>query len=250
MAKHPSKKLSVQFAKATRLPAYRRIFHEIRTMIEDGSLKAGDRIESERELAARWQVSLMTARHALKALESEGFVVRRIGVGTFVATPKIHFNRLLSFTQQMASRGVDARSKVVATKILVDEPDASARLGIPPDRPLLKVERVRYGGSEPFAFEAAYLSLDEFPGLGEKVPLRRSLFETLQRDYDATIAFADEEVDATVAEGRIAHFLGIAPGSPVLRIRQVVHSGNGRKLLYDVGIYRADRHTLLIRRFS
>jgi DNA-binding GntR family transcriptional regulator len=35
----------------------------------------------------------------------------------------------------------------------------------------------------------------------------------------------------------------------VLRIRQVLFSTSGRKLLYDVGIYRSDRHSLTIRRF-
>jgi len=37
----------------------------------------------------------MTARHALTELEREGAVVRRRGAGTFVAPPKIHFNKLM-----------------------------------------------------------------------------------------------------------------------------------------------------------
>ena len=51
-------------------------------------MKAGDPVDSERELARIHKVSLMTARHALATLEKEGTVERRRGAGTFVARPK------------------------------------------------------------------------------------------------------------------------------------------------------------------
>ena len=49
-------------------PAYRRIQGAIRQRIERGSLKPGDVVDSERELAKVHDVSLMTARHALADL--------------------------------------------------------------------------------------------------------------------------------------------------------------------------------------
>src|ERR1700689_83879 len=75
-------------------PAYKRIQSVIRQRIDAGELKPGDVVDSERELAKIHGVSLMTARHALTGLEREGLVVRRRGAGTFVAPPKIHFNKL------------------------------------------------------------------------------------------------------------------------------------------------------------
>ena len=97
-----------------RQPAYKRIQDVILKRMESGVLKAGDPIDSERQLAKVHQVSLMTARHALAGLEREGMVVRRRGAGTFVAPPKIHFNKLMSFTEQMAARNLLARSKILS----------------------------------------------------------------------------------------------------------------------------------------
>src|SRR6478752_3884502 len=91
-------------------PAYKRIQSVIWKRIETGQLKPGDVVDSERELARIHGVSLMTARHALTSLEREGMVVRKRGAGTFVAPPKIHFNKLMSYTEQMASRGLIAGS--------------------------------------------------------------------------------------------------------------------------------------------
>jgi GntR family transcriptional regulator len=78
------------------LPAYKQIQSAIVKRLERGLLRPGDLVDSERELARIYGVSLMTARHALTALEREGMVVRRRGAGTFVDPPKIDFNMLMS----------------------------------------------------------------------------------------------------------------------------------------------------------
>src|SRR6266700_8225413 len=103
------------------VPAYQRIQGAIRERIDAGELKPGDAVNSERELAKIHGVSLMTARHALAGLESEGMVERRRGAGTFVAAPKIHFNKLMSYTEHMSSRGLSPRSRVLVAKIVEDE---------------------------------------------------------------------------------------------------------------------------------
>src|SRR5437660_11312555 len=100
------------------LPAYKRIQGTILKRLESGQLKPGDVVDSERELARIHRVSLMTARHALTSLEREGIVKRRRGAGTFVAPPKIHFNKLMSYTEQMASRGLVARSRLLSSKVV------------------------------------------------------------------------------------------------------------------------------------
>src|ERR1044071_10243860 len=102
-------------------PVYKRIQKAIRTRIESAELQPGDMVESERELAKTHKVSLMTARHALAGLEREGLVERRRGAGTFVASPKIHFNKLMSYTEHMSSRGLNPRSQVLVATIVQDE---------------------------------------------------------------------------------------------------------------------------------
>ncbi len=230
-------------------PAYQRIQAAIRQRIETGHLKPGDAVSSERELAKAHQVSLMTARHALAGLEREGIVDRRRGAGTFVAPPRIHFNKLMSYTEQMSSRGLTPFSKIIAAKIIENEPEIAARLTLPATSRIVKIERVRHTSDEPFALEMCYLRADEFPGL-VKAPLgRSSLFATLEREYGVDLTYADEEVDATAADARVAQWLEVARGSPVLRIRQVIYSSKGKPVIYVIGFYRSERHSLFIRRF-
>jgi GntR family transcriptional regulator len=230
-------------------PAYKRIQNVIRKQIESAQLKPGDLVASERELARMHEVSLMTARHALAGLEHEGVVERRRGAGTFVAAPKIHFNKLMSYTEHMSSRGLTARSRVLVARIMDQDPEVAARLGLPSNSALVKIERLRLTGDEPFALETCYLPAKGFSELINAPLGRNSLFAILEHDYGLQLAYADEEVNATAAESKIADLLGIPCGTSVLRIRQVIYSTQGKPTIYVVGLYRSERHTLFIRRF-
>jgi GntR family transcriptional regulator len=230
------------------LPAYQQIQRVIRERIEAKQLKPGDAVNSERELARIHGVSLMTARHALAGLEREGVVERRPGAGTFVAPPRIHFNKLMSYTEQMASRGLAPRSKIIVAKIVDGEQEIKARLALPATSRLAKIERVRHTADEPFALETCYLAADEFAGLVDAPLGRSSLFSMLEHDYGVQLAYADEEVDATVAEGRVAQLLGLKSGAPLLRMRQLIYSATNKPVIYVIGFYRSERHSLFIRR--
>ena len=230
-------------------PAYRRIQAAIRQRIDSGRLKPGDLVESERELAKIHNVSLMTARHALVDMARDGAVERRPGAGTFVALPKVHFNKLLSYTEQMASLGLSIHSKIISSGIVNREQEISARLGLAPTSRLVRVERVRMAIDEPVALETCYLSAEAFPVLMDAPLDHTSLFKILERVCGVELAYADEEIDATHADHRIAELLAIPRGTPLLRIRQLIFSTKGRATVYVSGLYRSGTHTLRIRRF-
>src|ERR1700687_5565894 len=194
------------------MPAYQKIQNAIRKRIEAAELKPGSAVASERELAKTHKVSLMTARHALAGLEREGIVERRRGAGTFVAAPRIQLNKLMSYTEQRARRGLPPTSKVITAKIVEDEPEISARLGLGATSRMVKIERVRLTAEEPFALETCYLPAAEFAELVDAPLARSSLFSKIENDYGVELAYADEEVDATVAEGRVAQLLNLRAG--------------------------------------
>jgi GntR family transcriptional regulator len=191
----------------------------------------------------------MTARHALSTLEKEGIVQRRRGAGTFVAPPKIHFNKLMSFTEQMSGRNLPAHSKVLHFAGSDAEDEVAAKLALSSGSRLLKIERLRLGANEAFALETCYLPAAEFPGLTRSRLERGSLFAMLQHDYGLQLSYADEEIDATSADAKTAQLLHVGKGMPLLRIRQLLYSTKAKPVVYVVGYYPSDRHSLLVRRY-
>jgi GntR family transcriptional regulator len=230
-------------------PAYKKIKNAIRQRIESGRLQPGDPIPSERDLAKIHHVSLMTARHAVIELTRDGVVERRRGAGTFVAPPQVHFNKLLAYTEQMASVGLAAHSRTISRAVVSGEHEVAARLGVPSGSRLARLERVRLAGSEPVALEICYWPADEFRPLLDAPLDHSSLFASLESKCGVQLAYADEEIDVTTADSNMADLLSIPRGAPLLRIRQVIFSTTGKATLYVTGFYRSGRHTLRIRRF-
>jgi GntR family transcriptional regulator len=236
-------------AKRRPIAAYQKIQQTILRQIEKGELKPGDAVTSERELARIHGVSLMTARHGLSILEREGVVLRRPGAGTFVSAPKIHFNKLASFTEEMSTRGLTVRSKVLSFVVGNSEHEVAARLGLRAGDRVLRFERLRLGGDEPFALETCYLSASQFSGLRSDMLERGSLFSILKYNHDVELTYSDEEIDATTPTASTARLLKLAKGVSLLRIRQVIYSSKGQPALYVLGFYRSDRYKLTIRRY-
>ncbi|MFB9902983.1 TetR/AcrR family transcriptional regulator C-terminal domain-containing protein [Allokutzneria oryzae] len=65
-------------------PPYRRIAAEIRSRIEAGELRPGDRVPSTRAVTREWGVAMATAAKALDLLRQEGLVEAHPGAGTVV----------------------------------------------------------------------------------------------------------------------------------------------------------------------
>ncbi|MDQ5985260.1 MAG: HTH-type transcriptional regulator LutR [Syntrophus sp. SKADARSKE-3] len=67
---------------------YEEVAEQIRNLISNGSLKPGDKLLSERDLAEKLQVSRASVREALRALEMMGLVEIKVGGGTFIKDTK------------------------------------------------------------------------------------------------------------------------------------------------------------------
>ena len=69
--------------------AFEAIVDEIRRRIENHQLANGQRLPSERELAAQFGVSRPTLREAFRVLESMGLIESRMGSGRYVLSPSL-----------------------------------------------------------------------------------------------------------------------------------------------------------------
>lgn len=69
------------------VPIYQQVGDQVRRMIAAGTLLAGDRLPTVRELAAELVVNPNTVARAYQDLEREGVVETRRGMGTFACEP-------------------------------------------------------------------------------------------------------------------------------------------------------------------
>jgi len=80
-------------------PKYAQIYECLAGSLASGEYKEGARLPSENDLVRRFSASRMTIIRALNDLERDGYVVRRVGSGTYAAIKKVeevrHFGLII-----------------------------------------------------------------------------------------------------------------------------------------------------------
>jgi DNA-binding LacI/PurR family transcriptional regulator len=104
---------------------YEQISTHVLEQIRRGALRPGDRVPSEMELAAQFEVSRITSKRALEVLREAGLVERIRGKGTFVVR---HLPDLTGVT--MPLRGRVPRLRHDARTIAFVVPDMSEAYGL------------------------------------------------------------------------------------------------------------------------
>jgi GntR family transcriptional regulator len=207
-------------------------------------LPAGSRLPSEKELAARFEVSRMTVRQALDALVADGRVERVPGQGTFVRRPTVAMGPgLTSFTEDMRGRGLRPTSRLIGLEHVAAPADVAGDLGVAAGSRVMRLERLRFADDEPMCLEEGHLPI-RFERLLEGADLEGSLHQVLAA-AGVVVTSARRRVSAAVAPSRDAQLLGLPDGAPALEIIDVFFDGNGRAVQRSHSRYRADRYEVM-----
>ena len=176
---HPLKDTSID--KRSPVPMYYQIMRQLLEKIQGGEFAVDTTLPPERELAQTYKVSRMTVRQAIIELVNEGILVRRKGIGTFVAPPKLEqaLSRLTSFTEDMAQRGMKAGAKVISFAEIVPKPVIRKTLALETGDKAYECVRLRLADDVPMALETTTLPVSLCPGLTAQDLENYSLYRLL-----------------------------------------------------------------------
>ncbi len=235
--------------KKSPLPLYHQIKEAIKEKIENKTLKPHQQIPSERKLEQKYGTSRMTARKALEELESEGYVYREQGKGSFVAEPKLRQSllKVTGFSEDMRNRKLEPGAKVLQKKIISGETELSKKLHSSEEEKIFKLKRIRLAGGEPLAIETTHLRYKFCPGIEEKNFSDSSLYETLRKEYSINLIRAEQSVEATTADDFVSRTLKVEEGSPMLMTERTTYREEGETPVeFARSIYRGDRYKLYV----
>ncbi len=222
---------------------YVRVRDYLRSLVTH-ELAVGDAVPSERLLCERFGVSRMTVRQAVDALVVEGLLEREQGRGTFVAPAKMDLEmRLSSFGEEMARRGMEPSSRVVAAEEVAATPDVADALDLLPGDPVHHLHRIRYADGEPMAIEQSWVPRLLVPGLLDR-GAPASVYGEL-RAVGLEPDWGEDTVGASEVDARDAAMLGLRAGAAVLRVARRTFAGQ-TACVYSRSSYRADRYELWV----
>jgi len=237
-----------QLDRSSKVPLYHQLYEILRGKIIEGQWPKGAMIPPESELCSTYEVSQITARQALDNLVADGLIYRQRGRGSFVAQPTIETSliRIVSFTEDMHSRGYEPRSKVIFSGILPADPLIANKLQVKPGEELAQLNRLRFADGQPLSLEKASLVHRYCPGVLDGDFESNSLRAVLLGEHNLRLIRAEQSIRALSASSEMATLLSIRTGAPLLGIDRISFTQNNVPLEYLQIFYRADLYVLQV----
>ncbi|MGI8484074.1 MAG: GntR family transcriptional regulator, partial [Thermomicrobiales bacterium] len=194
----------------------------LRAAIQAGELRPGDPIPSEHQLCKTYGVSRPTVRRAIETLVVDGLLVKRQGMGTFVAKLKLlqPEGRVIGFSERMRRNGLVPSSRILEHLVLpgrVADPAALRALDVSPADSVVRLVRLRLANGEPVLLETIHLPLARFPALESIDFEQESLYSVLLVRYGANISYIRESLEPVILTAHEAALLWTQPGPPGMR---------------------------------
>jgi GntR family transcriptional regulator len=225
------------------IPLYIQIAEGLISQIEAHELAPGQQLPSERELSLKLSVNRMTLRRALRVLESQGFILRKHGVGTFVAEPKIErqMEEVYRFSRGVQQRGLTPGARIISMEVFMLEAALAEELAVPVSSAAYRIIRLRSINQEPVLIESYTIPLERFPGLLEQDLEGRSIFEIMESEYGVKITRARQSFEPVAASSFEAELLGVEQRAPLMLESRLSFDECGHPVEVGRDRYRGDR---------
>lgn len=206
---------------------------ELRRAIVGGEFPPGSKLPNEEALCARFNVSRITLREAVRGLIEDGYVIRRQGAGTFVTSGPALRNSLdtnFSYTEYLESSGIKVSKKVLDAQRLSGDDEVIADLDLGDEDEFVVVRRVRIAGKRPAIYSIDSLPADIVDAKRDLKAFSGSLYKLLgSRGHD--IDHARTIITPVLATSEIAKILEVPTGTPLQHLKQVDYNTAGRPVM-------------------
>ena len=215
---------------------YVQLMKSLKEKMIHGEYRIGDKLDSERVMAAQYGINRMTVRNALKALEEEGYVKAYRGRGTFVAPQKKlqSANDTTGLTDSCRQAGKVLKSQVLSVEYAYPTHADSEFLAVDESQQVIEIKRLRYIDGHPSILETLYFPRKYDFLLHEN--LEGSVFSILHA-HGITVHNSRRTLEISNASSNEAGLLEIKRNSPLLLFRDYQSDSQGNPLFVCKQLY-------------
>lgn len=207
-----------------------RLHEDLAQLISD--TKPGDRLPTEPELAKQLGVSRATLREAMRTFETQGLLLRRQGVGTFVVRPTQVLDtglEVLESIDTLANRtGLPVSPGKIELEVRSASDEECAALEIERGCQVVSVSRVILAEDRPVAFLVDILPTDVLTPEDVKEGFSGSVLDLLLERGEPHLVNSHCEIAAVAANSKIARALQIQRGDAILKFSARLFAIDGR----------------------
>lgn len=229
----------------SKAPLHKNISDWIKERIQTKELDIDDKIPSENELAAQFDVSRLTVRRALQTLEQEDLIIRAQGLGAFVKAPKPETHQIHQspLSNSFKKQGIQSEVVLIGKKVTEARPAILEILKLNPYSKIYEIELVQNGEGQPYAFDRFCMSMMYGQLFEDSDVENERILSILTDKHQIEIVSGCQRFDAIIADSHLSSILNIEIGSPLLTLKRVFYTQLGQVAFYHERIMRTDRLT-------
>lgn len=201
----------------------------------------GDRLPTEPELAKQLNVSRATLREAMRTFETQGLLLRKQGVGTFVVRPTQVLEsglEVLESIDTLAKRtDLPVSSGEVILKHRLATTEECNALGLEHGCNVISVSRVILAEERPVAYLIDVLPADVLSADEIQHGFRGSVLDLLLKKGQPKLINSHCEIAAVAADSTISRSLHIQRGDAILKFTSRLFALDGRVVDYSFSYF-------------
>lgn len=231
-----------------RTPLWKSIAESLRADLSSGRYGPGDKLPTEAQLSARFDVNRHTVRRALAELADAGQVEPRRGSGVYVAERQTDYpvGRRTRFHKGIAAAGRDGEKRFLGVDTRAADREEAAALDLAHGAPVHVVYGLLLADGKPIGLFQSVFPADRLPGLPAALKDTTSVTRALAACGVADYTRRATRLTAKSAKPVQARHLKIAEGAPLLRSVGINIDPEGRPVEYGRTWFAGDRVTLTI----
>ena len=226
-------------------PLYQQLVDSIKEQILSGKIKEGDKLMTEQEFSEAYNVSRITVRKAMEMLSDEGIVVKKQGIGTFVASKKLNrvMENVSSFTESCERAGHKASAELISLEWKKASVSVAKHLNVKEGEKVLCIRRVRSCDEWKVMLEENYFSKDYSYLLSED--LSSSLYGIL-RSHGTIPMHAVKTIAICFPTKKEQEELEVPEGLPLLLHHDTAMDADRNVIHYTRLLINPEHYTLTI----
>lgn len=231
------------------VPLYYRLEQDLRDRILRGEFGEGGMLPIEEELGKSYGVSRITVRRAIDGLLAQRLVIKKHGVGTFVAPAvgSVQSVRLIGYMDDTLAYTKTLTYRVLSRTVEQPSPMVASALQIREDSKVIHIEMLVQDGKLPFAYSNFYFP-EEIGQLIHKKDIVSgvTIVRLVEMKLGQRINRGEQTVRAIVADPGIAKHLGIKTGMPILQALRTYYTASGMPVELAMVRYHPDRYDFTV----
>lgn len=225
-------------------PLYHQLYITLRDGIRSGAYPAGAPLPSERALMRLFEVSRITTQRAVAQLQTEGYVVRRQGSGSYVADglPPGPINaNMQAVIDNVVAIGATTEGRIVEIANVVPAAEVRMALALKSGAKVQRSVHTRSRNGDSIGLFTTCVPMDIGRQIGPQDIEAKPMLLLLE-SIGAHPTWASQAIGVELADARTAKLLDIARGDPLVRLQRVVYDHQDRPVEHLVALYRGDRY--------